>query len=273
MVLCAPFPIPISARASSWLTRWCGARSRCCSRRFSRRARSPGGPITCAKWAKCGATTRRTRLTMRLAELVVRSATQRYLTIGAIALACDGSSPCSKGGRSRNDFPWGPWLVVGATASFLPWELLELYRHLKLGRLVLLMLNLAVVGYLVRRKMPRAPMSTRQRATSWGALAIALWSTLAAASVLVAAIPPLQLMAMTFGVASLLSLVKWTTRRESIASHLRQPLGAWLVGCGGLFGYHLLYFLALRMAPPAEANVVNYLWPMFIILFAQALPG
>ena len=116
-------------------------------------------------------------------------------------------------------------------------------------------------------------MSTRRRATSWGALAIALWSTLAAASVLVTAIPPLQLMAMTFGVASLLSLVKWTARRESIASHLRQPLGAWLVGCGGLFGYHLLYFLALRMAPPAEANVVNYLWPMFIILFAKALPG
>ena len=86
-------------------------------------------------------------------------------------------------------------------------------------------------------------MSARQRATSWGALAIALWSTLAAASVLVTAIPPLQLMAMTFGVASLLSLVKWTARRESIASHLRQPLGAWLVGCGGLFGYHLLVFL------------------------------
>ena len=92
-------------------------------------------------------------LTMRLAELVVRSATQRYLTIGAIALACDGCFTLFEGWALKKRFPWGPWLVVGATASFLPWELLELYRHLKLGRLVLLMSNLAVVGYLVRRKM------------------------------------------------------------------------------------------------------------------------
>ena len=34
---------------------------------------------------------------------------------------------------------------------------------------------------------------------------------------------------------------------------LRQPPIAWVVGVGGLFGYHALYFLALRFAPPAEA--------------------
>ena len=54
---------------------------------------------------------------------------------------------------------------------------------------------------------------------------------------------------------------------------MRQPLVAWLVGVGGLFGYHALYFLALRFAPPAEAGLLNYLWPLLIVLFSSLLPG
>jgi drug/metabolite transporter (DMT)-like permease len=54
---------------------------------------------------------------------------------------------------------------------------------------------------------------------------------------------------------------------------LRQPPVAWAVGVGGLFGYHALYFLALRFAPPAEAGLLNYLWPLLIVLFSALLPG
>src|SRR6202011_1477759 len=54
---------------------------------------------------------------------------------------------------------------------------------------------------------------------------------------------------------------------------LRQEPRAWIVGGGGLFGYHALYFLALRFAPPAEAGLVNYLWPLLIVLFSSLLPG
>jgi len=48
---------------------------------------------------------------------------------------------------------------------------------------------------------------------------------------------------------------------------------AWIIGVGGLFGYHALYFLALRFAPPAEAGLLNYLWPLLIVLFSSLLPG
>ena len=54
---------------------------------------------------------------------------------------------------------------------------------------------------------------------------------------------------------------------------MKQPLVAWVVGVGGLFGYHALYFLALRFAPPAEAGLLNYLWPLLIVLFSSLLPG
>src|ERR671910_3277833 len=41
----------------------------------------------------------------------------------------------------------------------------------------------------------------------------------------------------------------------------------------GLFGDTALYFAALKLAPPAEANLVHYLWPLLIVLFAALLPG
>jgi drug/metabolite transporter (DMT)-like permease len=61
--------------------------------------------------------------------------------------------------------------------------------------------------------------------------------------------------------------------RSGAIRALRQPLAAWVVGVGGLFGYHALYFLALRFAPPAEAGLLNYLWPLLIVLFSALLPG
>ena len=41
----------------------------------------------------------------------------------------------------------------------------------------------------------------------------------------------------------------------------------------GLFGYHALYFAALKLAPPAEANLIASLWALFTVLFSGLLPG
>ncbi len=46
------------------------------------------------------------------------------------------------------------------------------------------------------------------------------------------------------------------------------------LGVTGLFGFHFLLFLALRIAPPVQANLVNYLWPLFIVVLSPVLlPG
>jgi drug/metabolite transporter (DMT)-like permease len=42
---------------------------------------------------------------------------------------------------------------------------------------------------------------------------------------------------------------------------------------GGLFGYHALYFAALALAPAVEANLLNYLWPLLIVLFSRPVLG
>jgi len=109
-------------------------------------------------------------------------------------------------------------------------------------------------------------------ATLIGLTAILMWSLLSVLTVATGKIPPFQLAAMTFAIGALVGVLTWIGRGEA-AQALRQPLVAWVVGVGGLFGYHALYFLALRYAPPAEAGLVNYLWPLLIVLFSSALPG
>jgi drug/metabolite transporter (DMT)-like permease len=111
------------------------------------------------------------------------------------------------------------------------------------------------------------------RATLVGASAVLMWATLALLTTLSGAVPPFQLVAMAFAIAFLLALGAWLVRGEPVIVHLRQPARVWALGVGGLFGYHFFYFMALRNAPPVEASLINYLWPLLIVLFSALLPG
>jgi drug/metabolite transporter (DMT)-like permease len=113
---------------------------------------------------------------------------------------------------------------------------------------------------------------TSRTATLIGLTAILMWSLLAALTVATGKIPAFQLAAMTFAIGGLVGLLTFIGRPGAIRA-LRQRPAAWAVGVGGLFGYHALYFLALRFAPPAEAGLLNYLWPLLIVLFSSLLPG
>jgi drug/metabolite transporter (DMT)-like permease len=109
-------------------------------------------------------------------------------------------------------------------------------------------------------------------ATLIGLCAILMWSLLAVMTVATGRIPAFQLLAMTFAIGALVCSARFVLRPGAIGALKQSPL-AWAVGIGGLFGYHALYFLALRLAPPAEAGLLNYLWPLLIVLFSSLLPG
>ena len=85
-------------------------------------------------------------------------------------------------------------------------------------------------------KQPSRPAPPVSAATSCGFGAIALWALLALFTAASGEVPPFQLAAMTFAL-------------------------------GGSFG------AALRLAPPAEAGLIAYLWPLLIVLFSGLLPG
>ncbi len=109
------------------------------------------------------------------------------------------------------------------------------------------------------------------RATLIGCLAILLWSALAALTAASGEAPPFELAALTFAIGGALGLLFAAARGRLGA--VVQPWPVWLVGVGGLFGYHALYFAALRRAPPAEASLIASLWPLLIVLFSALLPG
>ena len=111
------------------------------------------------------------------------------------------------------------------------------------------------------------------RATIIGTTAVLMWSTLALLTTLSGQVPPFQLAAMTFAVAFLVSLVQWLRTGRAVLEQLRQPAIVWVIGIGGLFGYHFFYFMALRNAPRVEAGLIAYLWPMLIVVFSALLPG
>jgi drug/metabolite transporter (DMT)-like permease len=113
----------------------------------------------------------------------------------------------------------------------------------------------------------------RRRAMAGGFCAIALWGALAALSVSAGPIPPFQMVAMTFAVGATIGVARAFTRGVGWAGLVGWPWPVWLLGVGGLFGYHALYFAALQLAPPAEANLVNYLWPLLIVLLSAPLAG
>jgi drug/metabolite transporter (DMT)-like permease len=115
------------------------------------------------------------------------------------------------------------------------------------------------------------PLS-RSAATLIGFSAILLWSFLAVFTAASGSVPPFQLTAMTFGIGGLAGVALWTVRPHAVKA-LRQPWQVWLLGVGGLFGYHFFYFTSLRNAPPVEAGLINYFWPLLIVLFSAMLPG
>lgn len=110
------------------------------------------------------------------------------------------------------------------------------------------------------------------RGTLIGFTAILMWSLLALMTAASGKVPPFQMNALTFAIGSLPGIVLFIVKPERIAL-LKQPAKVWITGIGGLFGYHFLYFTALRNAPAVEAGLIAYLWPLFIVVGSALLPG
>lgn len=113
---------------------------------------------------------------------------------------------------------------------------------------------------------------TKNISTLIGFIVILTWSFLALLSTAAGPIPPFQLAAMSFFLGGMVGVVSWIFRPHALRS-LRQPWQVWALGVAGLCIYHCAYFFAIQSAPPVEASLIAYLWPLLIVLFASLLPG
>ncbi|WP_419905706.1 DMT family transporter [Kiloniella sp.] len=115
--------------------------------------------------------------------------------------------------------------------------------------------------------------STTLRATLIGGVAILLWALLALFTTWAKGIPTFQLLMLSFSIAFISGFLVLVSKGKKSLSTLKQPPLVWLLSVGGLFGYHLFYFIALHNAPAVEASLIAYLWPLLIVFFSALLPG
>lgn len=104
------------------------------------------------------------------------------------------------------------------------------------------------------------PESTPFHPLGYALMAILLWSSLATLGTYTQRLPPFLVTAIALAIGGLLSvrhIAQW-----------RVPTSTLITGLAGIFGYHCLLFTAFRTAPPLEANLLNYLWPLLIVLLS-----
>lgn len=110
------------------------------------------------------------------------------------------------------------------------------------------------------------------RATLIGFSAVAMWALLALLTDASGQVPPFLLSAITFAIGTCVGLAARLVMPAPARSQ-KVPSQVWVIGIAGLFGYHFFYFLALRNAPPADAGLIAYMWPLLIVVFSALLPG
>lgn len=97
-------------------------------------------------------------------------------------------------------------------------------------------------------------------ATILALITIFLWSFQAFLAAGLSQVPPFLLVGVAFCVSGLISAVRirsWWVNWRTLA-----------MGVGGIFGYNLFYFFAFRHAPAIEASLLNYLWPLLIVVLS-----
>lgn len=114
-------------------------------------------------------------------------------------------------------------------------------------------------------------MKNSPKGNIFGIFAIIIWSSMAFLAVMTKNIPPFLLLALCLLIAFIIGLIYFKIQNFKF-NDLKQPVKVYLVGIFGIFGYHFFYFFAIQNSSSIEANLINYLWPLFIVLFSSFLP-
>ena len=80
----------------------------------------------------------------------------------AVVAGLDGLLSLAEGLLLLSGRTWGEWIVIAGVGALLPIEAVSLARHPRIGRAAVLLVNAAVVAYLVRRRLKHVrPLDSR----------------------------------------------------------------------------------------------------------------
>jgi drug/metabolite transporter (DMT)-like permease len=94
--------------------------------------------------------------------------------------------------------------------------------------------------------------------------AVLLWGSLASLAISLDTVPPLLMTGIGLVAGSTIALPISGFKIRRLIPKKR----VLMVGVYGLLGYHFALFAGLQNAPSVQANLVNYLWPILVVLLA-----
>lgn len=101
-----------------------------------------------------------------------------------------------------------------------------------------------------------------------GVVAVSMWASIALFFVYIRHLPTFELAAILFFIGFLTMTAKQLINSEDILSYWRRPLKDYAFWIGGAGLYTLLMFYAFGQVDVFEANILNYLWPILLVLFS-----
>lgn len=106
-------------------------------------------------------------------------------------------------------------------------------------------------------------MNQKKLSLILGIITICCWGSLATFGNLLIHLPPFYVLGVTFLIGSIPAFFKW----KEMFPHWK----ILLLGVFGYFGYHFFLFYAFRFAPAIEANLINYLWPVIMVILTPVV--
>jgi uncharacterized membrane protein (DUF2068 family) len=100
---------------------------------------------------------------LELMDVILSATDRHHVEFLAAALTLDGAFTLFEWYALHTGRPWGEWLVVVATGSLVPFEVVAIVRHKRIGRVVLLLLNITIVVYLARRALRKHRLAVAAR--------------------------------------------------------------------------------------------------------------
>lgn len=100
--------------------------------------------------------------------------------------------------------------------------------------------------------------------------AVVLWASWPALATMVYPAPPLLVLGFSALIGCTFSCAM-AVRQSALRVFVSVPFGTMAFVAIGLMGNNAFYLAAIARIGPAEANVVHYLWPVFLVLLASML--
>lgn len=109
------------------------------------------------------------------------------------------------------------------------------------------------------------------KANICGISTIVIWFTTPLMLALMGSMPPFLIGAVSFLGAFFLAVAWWVYKGEDIRRKFDMSPASYALGFYGIGLYNTVYIYAVKTGPLLEVNLINYLWPAFLIIFGGLL--